>query len=76
MDLDSGIPLTELLVDGGMTVNEFLMQLQANVLGINVGKFQQRVYLYWEPGNFNLERNINNPLLTYFLVDTYCKFLN
>lgn len=38
MDLDSGIPLKELLVDGGMTVNEFLMQLQANVLGINVGE--------------------------------------
>ena len=38
MDLDSGIPLSQLLVDGGMTVNEFLMQLQADILGINVGR--------------------------------------
>jgi len=38
MNLDSGIPLHDLLVDGGMTVNDFLMQLQSNILGINVGK--------------------------------------
>lgn len=38
MDLDSGIPLSQLLVDGGMTVNDFLMQLQADILGIDVGK--------------------------------------
>ena len=38
MDLDSGIPLNELLVDGGMTINQFLMQLQSNILGINVGE--------------------------------------
>lgn len=38
MDLDSGIPLTQLLVDGGMAYNAFLMQLQSNILNIDVGK--------------------------------------
>lgn len=33
---DSGIEITELRADGGATVNNYLMQLQANVLGINV----------------------------------------
>lgn len=36
MDKDSGIPLKQLLVDGGMTVNNFLMQLQTDILGIDV----------------------------------------
>ncbi|XP_062500030.1 glycerol kinase 3-like isoform X2 [Corticium candelabrum] len=36
MNNDSGIPLTSLLVDGGMTINDLLMQLQADLLGIDV----------------------------------------
>ncbi|KAL8620666.1 Glycerol kinase 3 [Nucella lapillus] len=36
MDEDSGIPLTVLQVDGGMTVNSLLMQIQADILQINV----------------------------------------
>jgi len=36
MNGDSGIPLSQLLVDGGMTSNDFLMQLQANILNIDV----------------------------------------
>ena len=36
MARDSGILLTELRVDGGMTVNETLMQFQADILGTNV----------------------------------------
>ncbi|KAK6173438.1 hypothetical protein SNE40_016887 [Patella caerulea] len=36
MNKDSGIPLTSLQVDGGMTGNNLLMQLQADLLGINV----------------------------------------
>jgi glycerol kinase len=36
MDADSGVPLTELRVDGGMVVNETLMQFQANILGVDV----------------------------------------
>jgi len=35
---DSATPLTILQVDGGMTINNLLMQLQADLTGINVGK--------------------------------------
>lgn len=42
MDIDSGIPLKQLQVDGGMTVNNFLMQLQADILGINVVRAKVR----------------------------------
>ena len=31
-----GVPISELRVDGGMTVNELLMQFQADVLGVPV----------------------------------------
>ncbi len=36
MNADSGVPLTELRVDGGMVVNELLMQFQADILGVDV----------------------------------------
>ncbi|ESO93953.1 hypothetical protein LOTGIDRAFT_209470, partial [Lottia gigantea] len=36
MNKDSGIPLALLQVDGGMTANNLLMQIQADILGINV----------------------------------------
>ncbi|SMX87451.1 glycerol kinase GlpK [Brevibacterium aurantiacum] len=36
MDLDSGVALTELKVDGGMVANETLMQFQADLLGVPV----------------------------------------
>ena len=36
MRIDSGIELTTLKVDGGATVNNFLMQLQADILGVPV----------------------------------------
>lgn len=36
MNKDSGISLKELQVDGGMTENKLLMQMQADVLGIPV----------------------------------------
>jgi glycerol kinase len=36
MRADSGIGLTTLKVDGGATVNDFLMQLQADILGVPV----------------------------------------
>lgn len=38
MNKDSGVPLRLLRVDGGMTENNLLLQLQADLLGINVGK--------------------------------------
>ena len=36
MNADCGVPLRELKVDGGMTVNETLMQFQADLLGVDV----------------------------------------
>jgi glycerol kinase len=36
MQQDSGTPLAELKVDGGMTKNRFLMQLTADLLGVRV----------------------------------------
>jgi glycerol kinase len=36
MDADSGVPLTTLKVDGGMTANTLLMQFLADVLGVPV----------------------------------------
>uniref|UniRef100_A0A8C7ZS82 glycerol kinase n=1 Tax=Oryzias sinensis TaxID=183150 RepID=A0A8C7ZS82_9TELE len=36
MNQDSGVPLTQLRVDGGMTANRLLMQLQADILCIPV----------------------------------------
>lgn len=36
MNKDSGIPLQLLLVDGGMTVNNMLMQMQSDIVGIDV----------------------------------------
>jgi glycerol kinase len=36
MEADSGLPLAELRVDGGASANGLLMQIQADVLGINV----------------------------------------
>ncbi len=37
---DSGVPLTVLKVDGGATVNNTLMQLQADILGVRVERPQ------------------------------------
>ncbi|MFI9380730.1 glycerol kinase GlpK [Kutzneria sp. NPDC052558] len=36
MNADSGVPLTELKVDGGMVANELLMQFQADILDVPV----------------------------------------
>lgn len=36
MTADSGVELTELRVDGGMTANDTLMQFQADLLGVDV----------------------------------------
>lgn len=39
MQKDSGITLSKLQVDGGMTSNNILMQLQADIAGVPVGKY-------------------------------------
>ena len=36
MNADSGVPLTTLKVDGGMVVNELLMQFQSDILDVDV----------------------------------------
>ncbi|MEA5455334.1 glycerol kinase GlpK [Sinomonas sp. JGH33] len=36
VNADSGVPLTELKVDGGMVANDVLMQFQADILGVDV----------------------------------------
>ena len=38
MSKDSGISISTLHVDGGMTVNDLLLQLQADIIGMQVGK--------------------------------------
>ena len=38
MSQDSELPLASLKVDGGLIVNTLLLQLQADILGIPVGK--------------------------------------
>ena len=42
MNQDSELPLASLRVDGGMTVNHTLLQLQADLLGIPVGEEKER----------------------------------
>jgi len=38
MAADSGIPLAELRVDGGATASNLLMQMQADLLGVQIGR--------------------------------------
>jgi len=42
METDSGIPLQQLRTDGGMVVNELLMQMQANALNCSVVRPRMR----------------------------------
>jgi len=44
MNKDSGITVSTLKVDGGMTSNSLLMQLQADLVGITVGLYS---YIYF-----------------------------
>lgn len=46
MNQDCGIPLQKLLVDGGMTINNYLMQLQADLCGIPVGKQTSLTFVF------------------------------
>lgn len=36
MNKDSGLPMIQLRVDGGMTANSLLLQLQSDLVGLNV----------------------------------------
>lgn len=64
MNKDCGIPLTKLLVDGGMTANNYVMQLQADLCGIPVGSYLRVVLLaYW-------------PIVWLRQLINYCSFTN
>lgn len=67
MNQDSGIPLTQLQVDGGMTSNRLLMQLQADILCIPVGEISSRLFLSSPP----LKRLKLNHFLKMTAVDTW-----
>lgn len=49
MRKDCGIPMTKLMVDGGMTANNLFLQLQADLVGINVvrAKMQETTALVY-----------------------------
>ena len=49
MEQDAGIPLANLRVDGGMVVNELLMQFQADLLQRDVARPMIRKRPRWEP---------------------------
>lgn len=38
MNKDTGLVLSKLLVDGGMTINNLFMQMQADICGITISK--------------------------------------
>ncbi|XP_039185475.1 glycerol kinase isoform X2 [Crotalus tigris] len=63
MNKDCGIPLSQLQVDGGMTNNKILMQLQADILCIPVGRFTllflSLIVLSWK-GNSLLAPSFKN----------------
>lgn len=64
MKKDTGLTLSKLLVDGGMTSNNLLMQMQADICGMPVGKF------------LLIATRILKKLQTIFLVSTISGVLN
>ena len=38
MVADSGVPMTEMRVDGGITANSLCMQMQADIMGIDISR--------------------------------------
>lgn len=53
MNQDSRVPLAQLQVDGGMTSNRLLMQLQADILGVTVGESMHTCRRRAEPDGTN-----------------------
>ena len=45
MNQDSGMTIKSVKVDGGMTCNNLLMQLQADLVGIPVGMLLNAVFV-------------------------------
>jgi glycerol kinase len=72
MEKDSGIVLKTLKVDGGASANDYLMQFQANVLGVDVERpeviestaqgsaYMAGIYVgIWEKSNIIQNRKVN-----------------
>ena len=55
--MDSGFEVTKLLVDGGMTSNKLLMQMQSDLTGIPVGELLATCLLY-DPGSLLCETKL------------------
>jgi len=66
MNKDSGMTLTSLKVDGGMTSDNLLMQLQADLIGINVGLFLCLFFLLTSRTECYINRK-NSPNCSVFL---------
>ena len=48
MSKDSGIAISTLHVDGGMTRNEVFMQIQSDILGMPIGEMCVKVPLFFQ----------------------------
>lgn len=62
MKEDTGLTLSKLLVDGAMTTNNLLMQMQADICGIPVGKsinFHKNLFFIIKKNN-KIKRNLIN----------------
>lgn len=70
MHSDCGVPLAKLKVDGGMTANRLLLQLQADLIGLSVIKpamvettaLGAAIAAYYAISNFNLESLIGSEM--------------
>lgn len=56
MKEDTGLILSKLLVDGAMTTNNLLMQMQADICGIPVGKW---IHFFIKTLPFGIKTNKN-----------------
>ena len=66
MNQDSELPLNSVRVDGGMTENKLMLQLQADILGIIMGMYEYNciIYTYVEVGGlYAYFRNEVNQIL-------------
>ena len=59
MNQDSELPLNSVRVDGGMTENKLMLQLQADILGIKMGTTTLILYYYhsYTVGNWLISGN-------------------
>lgn len=41
MELDTGVPINVLKVDGGAATNDYLLQFQSDILGVDIARAQK-----------------------------------